>query len=179
MKRYIVGLILVTAATLWPIPAQAHVLLADTKANIGAVLHINPDDDPVAGQTNQLYFDLQDKNSQVRIAYSGYELLVMDEQGKGAKPVLEIADSTLIASYNFPRQGLYKLTLRSKSSYEQFQKVSMTYSLRVSRGTANPAETKEEYPLATVTAMGAGIALTVLTILAYNNRRLIARHSTF
>lgn len=179
MRKYIIGLVFVAAVVFWPETTQAHVLLTDTKANIGAVLHINPDDDPIAGQTNQLYFDVQDKGSKVRITYSGYELLINDELGKTAKPALEIANTTLIASYNFPRQGLYKLTLRSKSSYEQFQKVAMTYSLRVSRGTINPTETKEEYPLATVTAMGAGIALAVLAILAYNNRHLIARHSSF
>ncbi len=179
MKKYIIGFFLIAATMLWSAPAQAHVLLTDTKANIGAVLHTNPDDDPIAGESNQLYFDLQDKNSKVRITYSGYELLITDEQGKTAKPPLEIADTTLIADYNFPRQGLYKLTLRSKPSYEQFQKVAMVYSLRVSRGVVNPAETKEEYPLATIVALGTAITFAVLVILAVNNRREIARHSTF
>ncbi len=180
MKKYIYIFSLIIMTTIvWSAQVKAHVLLRDPKVNIGAVLHINPDDDPIAGEISELYFDLQDQNSQVRIAYSGYELIVTDEKGTDVQAPLTISDTTLIAKYNFPSQGLYKLTLRSKASYDQFQKVSMEDSLRVSRGINSGARAQTKYPLANAVVLISAVALGVLAIVAFNYRRVIAGHSRF
>ncbi len=142
-------------------------------------MHINPDDDPIAGQVSQLYFDVQDKNSEVRIAYSGYELVVTNENGVATTVPLSISGSTLGTDYTFPTTGLYSLTLRSKASYDQFQKVSMQDSIRVSRGPTNTASATPEHPMASVVVLGSAVALVVLAILAFNNRQNIARQSKF
>lgn len=180
MKRYLYALVvLVLSAVMYPEPALAHVLIRDSRANIGAVLHINPDDDPIAGQTSQLYFDLQDKNSQVRLPYDGYELTVTDDKNKPTKVSLSSAGSSLIAGYDFPVQGLYTLRLRSKPAYDQFLKVSLDYSLRVSRGASDGSQTAPQHPLADTISVVTGVSFVVLAMLGFNYRRSIARHSTW
>ncbi len=179
MKKYLLSLVCLVLVTAWTTSVSAHVLLRDARADIGAVLHINPDDDPIAGQTSQLYFDLQDKNSQVRIAYSGYELIIADERNGAVTVPLTVSGSTLQVEYTFPSQGLYRLTLRSKASYDQFQKVAMRDSLRVSRGVAGRIDSKPKHPLASVISLAVTVAFISLVILAWNYRHIIARHSRF
>lgn len=159
--------------------AQAHVLLRDDTVNIGAVLHIKPDDNPIAGEISELYFDIQDKNSSVRIPYSGYDLIVTDEANQSTTVATEVSDSTVIAKYNFPTQGLYRLELKSKAQYDQFQKVSMQDSLRVERGVVGGAAVVKDVSWAQ-TGLVIGLAgIGVLLLVAWNNRVTIARQSTW
>lgn len=149
---------------------SAHVLIVDQRTKVAAVFHTNPDDDPIAGETSELYFDIQDKTSDVRIPYSGYELVVRDEAGNQSQVPVRAAGSTVIAEYVFPAQGLYELTLRSQPQYRAFQEVALQASLRVSRS-AGVAPQTPNHAWASAGLAGGLLATAMLAILFLNNRR--------
>lgn len=157
---------------------QAHVLFIDTKTNVAAVFHSNPNDDPVAGEPSELFFDVQDQNSTVRIPYTGYELFVTDEAGNETKLLTTASGSSVKIDYTFPSQGLYLLSLRSQPKYDAFQKVVIDGSLRVERGVGASATTENTTPqiLGLITSL---TAVAVLTITFVNNRVAILRYSRF
>lgn len=180
MKRKIVGVIAVLVLLLAPHKiAQAHVLLVDKQTNIAAVFHTNPQDDPIAGEDSELYFDIQDKNSEVRIPYDGYSLLITDEVGNETAVKIKAAGSTVIAEYVFPSRGLYRLDLKSLPQYDDFQKVAMSSSLRVNRGvgTANLNVNKNQW--ANVGLIGSGLSIVLLAVTFFNNRKNILAKSKF
>src|SRR6478672_7835545 len=43
-------------------PAYAHVIIRDDASKVGAVLHVTPDDDPVAGEHSDLFFSLENQS---------------------------------------------------------------------------------------------------------------------
>lgn len=159
-------------------PVQAHVLFVDKNTNVAAVFHSNPNDDPVAGEDSELFFDIQDANSSVRIPYSGYDLIITDESGEQTTLSTTASGTSVKANYVFPSQGLYKLSLRSQPKYDQFQKVVIEGSLRINRGIgSSKVEQSNAVPVA-----GVIVSLTAFMMLAItfsNNRQLISRNSTF
>lgn len=158
-------------------PAAAHVLFIDKQTNIAAVFHSNPNDDPVAGEESELFFDIQDKNSSVRIPYSGYDLIITDETGQRTRLRMSASDSTVQAKYTFPSQGLYLLSVQSQPEYDAFQKVSINGSLRVTRGVGASAKPDNSLPL--IGLVGSGTAIFLLGITFFNNREKILRNSKF
>jgi hypothetical protein len=152
--------------------AWAHVLVVDHQSNIAAVLHSNPDDDPVAGQTSQLFFDVQDAKSNAHIPYAAYQLVVGDESGNKIFVVTHAYGSTVSAEYTFPSQGLYQLSLRSNPAYYGLQKVSLDTSLRVSRG-AGARLDRPRHDWATDSLIVAAVLMVLLLITGFNNRREI------
>lgn len=60
---YLVALVGVLTIMSFSQKAYAHVLVSDESNTVGAVLHITPDDDPIAGESAHIFFDVQDKNS--------------------------------------------------------------------------------------------------------------------
>lgn len=158
-------------------PAAAHVLFIDQRTNIAAVFHANPNDDPVAGEMSELFFDIQDKNSSVRIPYSGYDLVITDEAGQRTTVRMSASGSTVQAKYTFPSQGLYLLSVQSQPEYDEFQKVSINGSLRVTRGVGVSAKPDSSLPL--IGLIGSGTGMFLLGITFTNNRHKILRNSKF
>lgn len=179
MKKLVFAALTMLSLIAIPGSADAHVLLRDTKTNIGAVLHINPDDDPAAGPISQLYFDIQDQKAATRIPYTGYQLLITNEQGATRQTALDANGSNVTANYAFPTQGVYKLELRSGPRYDDFAHVSLTYSLRVSRGVAGQNAAQNDHPLANIAAVISASLLLALAIIALNNRYAIRKNSKF
>lgn len=180
MRRFYAALslsimVLVTAVT--PV-AHAHVLFVDEAARVAAVFHSNPDDDPIAGEVSELYFDIQDDDSRARIPYSGYNLSITDEAGQVTKVPLRVSDSTVIAEYTFPSRGLYKLSLRSQPAYDEFQKVSLSGSIRVNRGVGTTTITRSND--AAILGLTAGMtAFALLAIVFVTYRKDILAKSRF
>ncbi len=157
---------------------QAHVLFIDNNTNVAAVFHSNPNDDPVAGEPSELFFDIQDQNSTVRIPYTGYELFITDETGNETKLTTTASGSSVKIDYTFPSQGLYLLSLRSQPKYDAFQKVVIDGSLRIERGAGVSSKVENKTPqilglIASLTAAA------VLSITFINNRAVILRYSRF
>jgi hypothetical protein len=179
MKKAIFIIFIVLSLIAVPSSAHAHVLLRDTKTDIGAVLHINPDDDPTAGPVSQLYFDIQDQKASTRIPYTGYQLLITNDQGSTEQVALDASGSNVTANYAFPAQGVYKLELRSSPRYNNFAHVSLVYNLRVSRGVAGRTMQQDDHPWANIALIISASLLLALAIIGLNNRYAILNRSKF
>lgn len=148
---------------------SAHVLIMDNSGSIGAILHVAPDDDPVAGQPSSLYFDIQSQTfSQHQHSISLY---VTDQQGQQTQIPITSIGNTARATYTFPVQGAYKLVLAANTKNVATDHThTFTYTQRVSRGVAGSALDKPTYAWAEMLLI-AGMVLTALLAITFLNRR--------
>jgi methionine-rich copper-binding protein CopC len=173
MKKLITGILLIACCVIVPSQTSfAHVLITDEMKTKGAILHIIPDDDPVAGEQSTLYFDTQDQLSNTK---STVELTIQSESIEDQKMNMKVDGSLATATYTFPTQGVYNLTF-TVSSGEQSS--IFKQSQRVSRGVSTSPLEKPTYPWAEILVLASGIGFAVLAIIAFNRRKDIAKHST-
>lgn len=140
--------------------ASAHVLITDESGKTGAILHINPDDDPVAGEQSNLFFDIQSRNS-----LEGATLTIQQVE----VPII-IDANTVRATYVFPSQGAYVITLKTQSE-------TFVQNQRVSRGISNTNLGKPRYVWAEIALIVCSVGLISMLIVIFNRRREIASRS--
>ena len=143
MKRsasFLTGIFALTLL-LTPYIAQAHVLKAD--GSIGAVVHIDPDDDPIVNQPSNFYFEFKDKQGKFQPSLCDCTATI-SENGKTVftQPLFQNSTNPNLAnasfSFTFPQRDVYQLKLEGKPfNAGDFQPFSLNYDIRVSR-TANP-----------------------------------------
>lgn len=154
--------------------ANAHVLLSEQEGQGGAVIHIVPDDDPIAGKESTLFFDTQ---SAILNETSTAALAIESVASSEAHIVATKIDNSLItAGYTFPYQGVYKLKYTINSSGAQYR---FEHVVRVTRGVLKDTAITQRHVWAEALLLGAGILLIVLIGVAWRYRRVIARQSTF
>lgn len=114
--------------------ALAHVLKTD--GSIGAVMHTDPDDNPVAKDATGIFFDFQDKQNKFKIENCNCIISII-EDGK------EIFSQNLTQpaiSYTFPDKNLYQIKVVGKPNSENdFQTFSLVYDISVAKESANPS----------------------------------------
>lgn len=174
MKQFVIIAVAFVLAVVSVQPVAAHVLLQDTEAKIGAVVHVTPDDSPIAGEPSELYFDIQDGQSDVRIPYDGYELFITDTTGERQQIETFVDGSSVGATYTFPVQGLYQLELQPKEQYEE--DISLASSIRITRG-AGSLQATETYVWAQAGLVFGVTLLVLLAITAANKRSRIVEQS--
>ncbi len=133
LKRAFIALAIVAACWIVsPATASAHELITDTAGSTKAILHIEPGDDPVAGKPNTLLFIIQNHISSLQ-DYR-VSLVIRDAQGTAQTVPVTATDTTASATYTFPSQGLYSLTLQAVPANPNGQTVQFDHSLRVAQG---------------------------------------------
>lgn len=171
-KIFALSFMLVTILS--PINAvSAHVLITDQTKTKGAILHIIPDDDPVAGEESEFYFDMQ---SQMSESIDSVEFSIIDSEGNKNIVKTEISGTLVTAKYVFPTQGVYGLTFKVKANGETF---IFSESQRVSRGVISGATDKQSYEWAEIMLIVSIVGFAVLGIIILNRRKEIAKQSTF
>ena len=162
----------VSGVVLLPQPASAHVLIRDETKSIGSVLHIVPDDDPIAGQPASIFFDIQTQS----IDKAKTELTITSaETGDSVSVPFEVAGSSVNAVYTFPSQGAYRLKLYVQSDKDY----TFSYYQRVSRGLSAGPLDNSSYPLANSALVFSGTMALFLAIIIFNRRKEIKEQSTF
>lgn len=146
--------------------AGAHVL--ETEGTIGAVLHIDPDDDPIAGEKSGIYFEIKDKTNRFKAQDCNCRLII-ERAGQ------TIYDQPFTRSeggeFTFPARDVYTVKAvgvpKSSGAFDSFQ---LSYDIRVQRGVnqsdaaaGNPAQTKKIAILAAVIVA----VILILTVLRY------------
>lgn len=171
--RRLLGLLAVAWLAVQPAGmAQAHVVITDQTHQLGGILHVSPDDDPVAGQSSNLFFDLQS-------SFSGQtpsaKLEITDDRFRQANVPAVVVGSTVSSDYTFPSQGVYlvRLTLTSGAQSYVFD-----YSQRVSRGTAGSPLDQPVYGWAQALLIFGAAGLAVVAIVVYNRWAAIRKQST-
>ena len=132
-KLFFVSVLLFSA-----LHASAHVLKTD--GTIGAVLHVDPNDQPSAGSVSTFFFDLTDTSKRFAVA----DCLCTFTINAGGKEVFAQPVASLDPiSYTFADPGVYTVTLAgAPRDGSGFQPFSLPYDIRVERGDAQPAETE-------------------------------------
>lgn len=124
--------------------ASAHQV--KTTRDVGAILHIEPNDNPRAGERTKAWFALTRKGGKViRLAECNCQLQVYAEpHASGEPPLLEPALQALTAEryqgvpgteITFPRQGNYQLQLRGKpKTGASFKPFELKFNVTVAAG---------------------------------------------
>ncbi|MFQ4146420.1 hypothetical protein [Chlorogloeopsis sp. ULAP02] len=117
-----------------------------TTGDVGAILHIEPNDHPRAGERTKAWFALTRKGGRViRLAECNCQLQVYAEpHAAGEPPLLEPALQSLTAEryqgvpgidITFPRQGTYQLQLRGKpKTGANFKPFELKFNVTVAAG---------------------------------------------
>jgi hypothetical protein len=158
------------SAVLYYRPAAAHVLLSDTSHRIGAILHIDPGDDPIAGQPSTIILLLQ----QTMSVDTGATLHVSGI-GIATDLPMHAHGQYLSARYTFPAQGQYtlRITFGMGSSHYTF-----VTAQRVTQGVAGDetALAPEPWWAIILLALSSSLLL-VLGIVFYSQFPAIAQRS--
>lgn len=170
-------ILLILGILLTPNVAQAHVLLRDNTSQSGAILHVQPDDDPIAGKRSTLFFDIQNDN--VALSSYSFSLQVADDSGSDDTVPIEIEDGTVSAVYAFPSQGLYEIVLTGTPTISTERPLQFSYAQRVSRGLAEGMSPTQDHVWAEIGMVVGLCVFVMLVIIGYNNRKDIARYSKF
>lgn len=142
---------------------SAHVLITDDTNSKGAILHIIPDDDPVAGEISTIFFDMQN---------SGINDVLLRIDGN---PVTTRFDGSLAtAEYIFPTQAEYEMrfTVRANEATYVF-----THNQRVTRGVSASPLDQADHIWAEITLLTSALGLVLLFIVAINRRSEIKLQS--
>lgn len=138
-------------------PAYAHELQTD--GNIGAILHINPDDNPKSGGPTPFYLAFHDKSDQFSLASCDCTLTVEQNGRTIATQALEPTYRTTSENtFTFTEPDVYKLKVTGQPKQAgAFQPFKLTYTLRVAAGQL----ILQPFP----PLLGVGIGLTILLVM--------------
>lgn len=137
MKRIVFLFLTICLSLFCPATVAAHVLKVD--GSIGVIIHVSPDDDPIAGQESEFFFEFKDKEGKfspekcdcsISITTNGNE--IVREQLFSTNTDASLKNANF--SYVFPQKGVYIISLiGTPYTPDMFQKFSLTYDLRVER----------------------------------------------
>ena len=136
--RVLIGLfLLILSAFSYPQNALAHVLKTD--GSVGAVIHVSPEDDPIAGESTDFYFEFKDKTGKFTpencdcngsILQGGKEVYSAPLFQNSTNPSLENASF----SYTFPEKNIYKVRVSGKPiTTGVFESFTLEWDIRVAR----------------------------------------------
>ncbi|HSX31849.1 MAG TPA: hypothetical protein VLF43_01180 [Candidatus Saccharimonadales bacterium] len=172
MNKLFLPLLTLAAVLLIPQNASAHVLLKDSAQGTGAILHVNPDDNPTAGEQANLFFDIKDASLTQNDTAS---LTITDENDKTVAVPSRLKGSSVSADYIFPNQGLFTLKLivtKDGQAAHQF-----VYSQRVSQGTLGDTTTPLPPAWTEIGLITSVLAAVFTAIIVYNRGKRIRTYS--
>lgn len=142
MKHLLILFVSLTVFLLGPQATLAHVL--KSSGSIGGVMHVTPDDDPIAKTPTDFFIEFKDKQSKfeaqncdckVQILQSGKQVYSGPLFQYGTEPSLTSASFT----FTFPEKDIYTIKISgSPLSNNSFQPFTLEYDLRVSRESDQP-----------------------------------------
>ena len=162
-----------------PKDAAAHFLLTD--GSIGAVLHMDPDDDPIAGQPAVFHYEIKDKQGKFTpqgctctfsISENGASIFSQDLYLNTPQNSLDVP----LVTYTFPKLDVYQIILTgTPKPGADFQPFTLTYNARISRQAATgsagaAAGTQPENHTAHIILISAGVII-IIGIIFYDQRK--------
>lgn len=145
MKKYIVSILLLSLIFFVPKHTFAHFLESDN--NIGAVLHVEPNDNPIAGSLASFFFEFKDKTNKFDPAKCDCTV-VITEAGKTiySQPLFQNTTKPSLTNasvfYTFPKEDVYVVKVIGKPQMPGgFQPFTLTWNFRVDQQANKPAGT--------------------------------------
>ena len=108
-------------------PVSAHILKTDK--TVGAVLHIEPEDDPIVGQQSGFFFEFKDTTGKLKLENCDCTFSILEN---GKQIYSQPLNNNLF--FTFPQKDIYQIRLAGKS-------FSLTYDIRVEREAINKPQT--------------------------------------
>ncbi len=133
MKKILLVLLLLTGYLSQVVSASAHFVKSDS--GIGAVLHVDPGDDPVAGQQSNIILEFKDTNNEFNldncvckiIVSRGQEEIINQDLG----PVAPDQQLSSVTSIVFPAKDIYILKIKGSSENNSYPDFELNYDIRV------------------------------------------------
>ncbi len=183
MKRMLTSLLIAMASLLLlGTSASAHVFIGADSGNSGVIMHVTPDDDPIAGAEANFYFDIQDSALNTNTRY--YRLFIIDADEAEVQAATYVrGEQTLAASYVFPTQGVYTLRLAAYPIHDAnnpdaaSDPVIFTYNQRVSRGIVSSPQDAPSHVWAEFGIIAGLSALIVVMIVVISRYKLILQYT--
>lgn len=125
---------------------SAHVLL--TSGSIGAVLHIDPDDDPIANQPSTFFFDFKDTTNHFSLQTCDCQFGIFSS-GKQIfnQPLPASTKTTATVTYTFLTRSVYTIKVAGKpTDGSSFSPFTLSYDVRVSRSSNQPQTENGQSP---------------------------------
>lgn len=179
MRKLLLAMLPLVFALLPSGVASAHVLATD--GNIGAVLHISPDDNPTSGTPTSFTLSFDDTTGRFKLPNCDCSAAIQ-ENGKTLSTI-SLNNSHQLDSTNtftFPRANAYTLEITgTPKTANAFQSFALSYTVRVTSGDLQT----QSVPLALWAGLGAMIGLILLAAYAmeagYNAKGLTKNNGKF
>lgn len=155
--------------TLCTQPVSAHFLATDN--NIGAVLHVDPNDEPVAGEQASFFFAFKDKENKF-IPQNCDCTFEVDENGKSifAQPLFQNNNNPSLSNasvfYTFPQKDVYTVKVVGKPvTPNSFQPFTLLWNFRVDQQANQQGSSTNNLSLTKLFLLGIGIVVVVIGVL--------------
>jgi hypothetical protein len=147
--------------------AQAHFLA--TNNDIGGIIHIDPDDNPIVGKKSNIFIDLKDQKNRLKAGGCDCVLKVLkndQEISSSSVSMIKGKDESLFvsSSFVFPEKAIYTIRLEGKSKTNSFENFTLNFDFFVEKGQGN-----EWYNYWYIWIGMFGIILTILWFLIRKN----------
>lgn len=162
--KLLLNLAIITILLVVPVSASAHVL--ESQGSIGAVLHVDPDDDPVAGERSGIFFEFKDKTNRFKPQDCDCRLKIL-QAGRAIydQPFTQLSGG----EFTFPTRDTYIIkAVGAPKTADAFDSFELSYDIRVERGAdqaAAPA-TENKNKNIQLAALGGGVAIIVFALAA-------------
>lgn len=166
LKRLLSGISLTLLILIFaPAVASAHVLKVD--GSIGAVLHINPDDNPTTGKPTDYTLSFDDSTNRFDVLKCNCSVQII-EQGKviATKSLAQTDYEFSENLYTFPQAAVYTMRfIGTPKKPGAFQPFTLNYEVRVESG----RPLNQPIPILLWVGMGMAIGLILLAAYATNS----------
>lgn len=132
----------------YPTQTSAHVL--ESNNTVGAVMHITPNDNPVAGEESGFFFEFKDKENKFRpdnctctfsILQSGKEIYSQSLFQNTTDPSL----TNVSILYTFPKKGTYLVKVTGEpTAVGIFEPFTLSYDIMVEKEATIPTQVTTE-----------------------------------
>jgi hypothetical protein len=155
------GMLLMLLFLATPGTASAHVLKVD--GHIGAVLHINPDDDPTTGRPTDYVISFDDDTGRFSLPKCDCNVAIIQNGKITATKLLAISSSQVSENhYTFTTPAVYTMRFTgTPKTPGGFQPFTLDYEVRVTSGQTNTQ------PMPVLLWVGMAMAVGLILLAAY------------
>jgi hypothetical protein len=120
---------------LFVLPNYSYAHVTESVGSIFVLIHVFPDDKPVAGVETQIGLDIRDESNKftmndcdciAKVMYLGDEIFKTTLYDGGPGPIYSMNFSTI-----FPKKGVYQIEVEGKSKTGSFESFKVSYDIRV------------------------------------------------
>jgi hypothetical protein len=145
---------------------MAHFVKSDSE--IGAVLHVDPGDDPKAGEESNIIFEFKDLNNKFNLTNCDCSIVIYKEGqeifSERLAPVAPDQNLSSVTSFVFPEKNVYKIKVNGKSNENLYPEFMLEYDVRVAKEASVNEEPSRKAFSSSIFFLGGGIVIALFTI---------------